>query len=123
LNIVYDLLDDGTNPADPEQNFGLYQMDLLPKPAAEVLSLFRQLAADKTIEGFLDVDPRVHVFAMKGPNGRTFIIWTELGRPVSVEVPATAQVGDIYGQPVTIGPDRQIAVSEKPLVVWLNTSQ
>ena len=122
LDVVYDLLDDGTNPSNPEQNFGLYQSNVLTKPAAEALRRFRQLAAGKTIEGFLDMDPRVHALAMKGTNERTFVISSELDQPVSVQVPATARVEDVYGQPVTISSNKQIAVSGKPFVISVSTS-
>ena len=57
LDVVYDLLDDGTNPSIPEQNFGQYQSNVLTEPAAEALRRFWQLAGGNH-RGFLDMDPR-----------------------------------------------------------------
>ncbi len=123
LDIVYDLLDDGNDPSNPEQNFGLYQSNLLTKPAAEAMTRFRHLAAGKSIEGLLDMDPRIHALAMKGANERTLFIWTELTQPVSVVIPATARVDNLYGQPVTIGSNGQIAVSGKPVAISVSTAR
>ena len=41
--LVYDLIDDGTDPNDQEANFGLYDYDFKPKQAATAFKTLRSL--------------------------------------------------------------------------------
>jgi len=46
-SFLYELHDDGSNPADPEDHYGLFRYDWSPKPAALALKALIRIAEDK----------------------------------------------------------------------------
>ncbi|HOF18726.1 MAG TPA: hypothetical protein PK082_07430, partial [Phycisphaerae bacterium] len=73
----YDLRNDGTNPADGEDNYGLLTRHFQPKAAFSVyMELVRQLQAMRHL-GDLDLGPdrEAHVFG--GARGRVIVWWNE----------------------------------------------
>jgi hypothetical protein len=74
LAVYYDLRDDGTNPADPEHNYGLLDSSGEEKPAMKAL---RILAAG-TYAGMVQETPfGIHAMRVDGPKDTTLIVWTD----------------------------------------------
>ncbi len=75
----YDLRNDGFDPLDAEQNYGMLTNDFYPKP---VYSVFNQLARRFRSSEFvkrLDVGPNLWMFLFVGPDGVRIPGWDESG--------------------------------------------
>lgn len=115
---VYDLMDDGTDPANPEHNFGLLHNGAdpsgayTPKPSyVAYATLARQLAgtsfvASQTLAG--DVNDEAF---RRGDSG-THALWTTGGTaPVTLHTRQPVTITDLYGQTTTLTPDPAGTVS------------
>jgi hypothetical protein len=66
----YDFRDDGTDPTEAEQNFGLVTNDLKPKPALDALAFVnKMLAGAKFVRSIDSTDPRVHAVSFRLASG------------------------------------------------------
>ncbi len=100
--LVYDLIDDGANANDPESNFGLYDFDFKPKPAATV---FRKLAGLMSgcsrYEFKADAAQNLIVAAFYSDGEVSNVIWTYTPSPSGSSCFATEDarpvLEDIFG--------------------------
>ncbi len=88
-------LRDGSNPADPESNFGIYANDWTPKPAVEALTVLAQALGDAAFEADraaeLALAPQEHALSFIGPDRRVTAFWSD-APPRRLSVPAHADV-------------------------------
>ena len=78
ISVLYDLVDDGINPLDREQNFGLMHYDGSDKPSIQGLRVLAAAQSGRTFKGFLpDVPPGLHVLTFEGTADKIFVIWAD----------------------------------------------
>jgi hypothetical protein len=104
LIIYYDLRDDGTDPANSENNFGLLANDYSDKPAIQALKTFTSVARGRRFSGFVHALPS-NLVALRF-DGRTNLVvalWshTTAGQ-VTITVPTNAAAMDFLGAPLTL---------------------
>lgn len=124
---VYDLVNDGVDAAETEQNFGLlhHPRDPLgaftPKPAfasystaADVLAGAEFIARDTTIADLWDV-------AFSTPDGPVRALWATSARTVTVELRGDATLTDMYGasRAIDAGDGARIVVELRDGPVYL----
>lgn len=77
---IYDVRDDGTNPADKEHNFGLLAYDGSEKPAMQAVRTLLATAKGRSLTGMLlgDVHPLgLHVLRLDGATSTLYAAWLE----------------------------------------------
>ncbi|HUB08355.1 MAG TPA: hypothetical protein VMB50_15210 [Myxococcales bacterium] len=88
-------LQDGTNPADPESDFGIYQNDWTPKPAVEGLTVLAQALGDAAFEtdrsAELGLAAQEHALSFLAPDRRVTALWSDAPSRV-IELPPHAAV-------------------------------
>lgn len=102
LAIWYDLRDDGTDPRNPEHNFGLLDSGGREKPAMAAIRTLAKAASGRTYAGLVrDVPEGVHAMCLDAPAGKVFIVWTE-GQSRTVDFPdgILASATDMSGAPI-----------------------
>jgi hypothetical protein len=104
LIIYYDLRDDGTDPANSENNFGLLANDYSDKPAMQALKTFTSVASGRRFSGFIHTLPS-NLVALRF-DGRTNLVvalWshTTAGQ-VTITVPTNVAAMDFLGAPLTL---------------------
>jgi hypothetical protein len=84
--LVYDLIDDGTDPHDQESSFGLYDYDFNPKVSAMAFRTIADLMSGcSTYEFKADGARHTITAAFHIGTGVSFVIWTyEPGRPLEI---------------------------------------
>jgi hypothetical protein len=90
---LYQLKDQGRDPAALEDNFGLYDYDYKPKPAACMVKA--SIALIRTMRGGRVVhrSPRLTVLDYSGDEGRKLIAWTnDPGASAMLRLPGQARV-------------------------------
>jgi hypothetical protein len=76
--VLYDLRDDGPNPVDREQNFGLLDQDNNAKPAMQAIRTLMRMIVDHTYSGLIrDVPYGAHALRLDGVDDVLFIAWSE----------------------------------------------
>ncbi len=108
--INYDFVDDGTDPADGEQNFGVLHHDLSTKPAYSALAATASLLAGAHFQRSSNLGAFVEAFEFSLPDGKqVWALWTRkpngpLGLGLldvpEVELPVSGtmeRVTDLYG--------------------------
>ncbi len=104
LVIYYDIRDDGPNPNDPEQNFGLLAQDYTDKPAMQAVRALSGAARGRQLVGYLPVEaPNLHALELSGAADTAVILWADSGK-AAVTLPPGASAQNLYGQPVTLHP-------------------
>jgi hypothetical protein len=103
IYIYYDLRDDGTDPTNREDNFGLIANDYSDKPALWAVQTLASVARNRTFKGFVQPVPSSLV-AMRfdGPTDQVYALWSFApDSEVTVTFPTNATVIDLYGSPLT----------------------
>jgi MYXO-CTERM domain-containing protein len=109
--IVYDIRDDGDDPAEPEHNFGILARDYTDKPAMSALRTLSGFASQRrltAIANAVDAPPGLHVLRLDGASDRVLVVWTEIeGATVNVTLPTTAVASAVtmYGDPIAMADD------------------
>lgn len=87
LTVIYEWRDHGTNPADPEDHYGLVDYDGRDKGGVALLSQFLQQAGAARVTGRYETDAaNVYVVALAYPNGsRAVAAWSE-SRPEQLTI-------------------------------------
>jgi hypothetical protein len=105
LNVVYDIRDDGDDPANPEHNFGLLAADYSEKPAMMAVRTLLQVSEGKNADGFLSFGKtaeKFHVLQLRDGAAKTFIAWSEDDcRTVAIALPQGYTARDLYGHEFT----------------------
>jgi exo-beta-1,3-glucanase (GH17 family) len=125
LITMYELYDTGSDPVDPEANFGLLTAKLEPKPAYNAVKRFHEFTRNGNYQGLLaDTPPNMH--AMKWlDSGRTkYVVWADSNRKTfRLAVPSSAKVALWDGRGVaaqTVGDhikDFEISLADGPVFV------
>jgi hypothetical protein len=103
IYIYYNLKDDGTDPTNFYDNYGLIANDYSSKPALLAVQTLASVARKRTYAGLIHTAPSSLV-AMRfdGPTDQVFAVWTFLpNSKVTVTFPTTATIKDLYGNPLT----------------------
>ncbi|MGB9607960.1 MAG: sugar-binding protein, partial [bacterium] len=103
----YDFRNDGTDTADPEQNFGIVKRDFTPKKAYQAYKTMTSLLEGKTPQGKVDLwDDNLWGFSFSKGKNYTVALWAERGEG-TVNLLTNAKkvkVYDIYGKVREISP-------------------
>lgn len=108
--LIYDALDDGTDPAEREHRFGQFRRPeagitaISPKPAAVATAVLIREFPEAEVSERLDVgDADVYAYgAAAEPN--THILWSLAPRTVAVAANAPLTLTDTYGTVTTLTP-------------------
>ncbi len=75
--LIYDLIDDGTDPQDQESNFGLYDYTFEPKESAIVFrTLTNLMSTCKTYEFRVDLSRKLVTATFRAEHRVSYVIWT-----------------------------------------------
>lgn len=75
--ILYDLTDDGTNPADPEHHMGVVLNDMNPKPATVAVHTVIDRIGGKKYDAKLAQQAGQVVYSFRSANETTAIFWSD----------------------------------------------
>ncbi len=122
LIIYYDLRDDGFDPTDAEQNFGLLAHDGAAKPTMQVVRTLTAAADKRRLIGFLSVEPSsVHALRLDGSTDVVVVMWASSGQ-ATVQVPPKVTAVNLLGEPLMLRPvnaQLELVVSEAAGPVYL----
>jgi polysaccharide biosynthesis protein PslG len=107
MEIYYDIRDDGTDPTNDEDNFGLIQNDYSDKPAIVAVRTLSAAAKGRTFAGFLPVGfTSLHAMLLVGASDRVVALWSDAPASVtSVALPSNGTATDMLGAPLALGVD------------------
>ncbi len=104
VSIWYDWKNDGTDPTNYNQNFGMVGNDLTPKPAYQALkTMTTQLAGYRFVQRVPTADSYVSILLFVNPAGKyKAVVWTSAARPAitllnGVSANAVVPIADING--------------------------
>ncbi len=128
LGVWYDLRDDGSDPANPEQNYGLLDANGSEKPAIQAIRNLMNLAKSRKSMGMLPELPHgLHAARLAGPTDEVLIVWADdRGHDATGEIEGRNLIGatDFMGRVIKIkaGPKgvSRIAISEHAGPVYLS---
>jgi len=104
LYIYYDLRDDGSDPANREDNFGLLANDDTDKPAMTAVRQLAAVAGGRRFSGFVHTAPSSLV-AMRfdGADDYVVALWSFAPNSrVGVSVVGSATAADVFGSPLEL---------------------
>jgi len=124
----YDFQDDGSDPTEPEHNFGLVTTDFTPKPALPALAAVnRQLQGARFLRRIEAGDPRSWVLAFQTASGEeAWALWhTDEAAPRTVRLSGALPelrllpLSPAAGPPVagTLGSQAELVLSEWPVLL------
>ena len=129
LEILYDIRDDGDDPAEKEHNFGLLARDYSEKPAMTAARTLLSLTKNFRVAGMAiapEMPDDVHLLRLDSPQSTRWIGWLEESAPdVTLHFPgAPPKVLDMFGQPVGVtasgnGSDLLLTVEKGPVYIDL----
>lgn len=117
VSILYDLVNDGTDPLNREHNFGLLNTDLSDKPAMVAVRSLYTAQNGRVLKGFQpNVPPGLHVLRWDGVTTKCFAIWSDApaGSRVKVTLPSTATTIKMWdgSLPSTLTSGKQMYLQE-----------
>ena len=114
MAIDYDVRDDGTDPNNAEDNFGLIENDYSDKPAIVAVRALTTAARGRTFMGFLPVGvTSLHAMVLVGASDRIVALWSDApGSVTPVAVPVSAAAVGMLGAPVPVSRDGGAAAVE-----------
>jgi Cellulase (glycosyl hydrolase family 5) len=78
LAVWYDLRDDGTDPANPEHNYGLLDSSGKEKPAMQAIRTLMSALSGRKYAGMIPETPGgIHAMRFDGPADTTFVVWND----------------------------------------------
>ena len=103
LAVWYDLRDDGTDPANPEHNYGLLDSNGNEKPALKAIRTLMSVVSGRKYAGMIPETPEgIHAMRMEGSTDTVLIVWTDQmdGRrrieyPIRDLISATDLMGEV----------------------------
>jgi hypothetical protein len=104
MEIYYDIRDDGTDPTNDEDNFGLIQNDYSDKPAIVAVRTLTAAAKGRSFTGFLPVGfTSLHAMLLVGASDRVVALWSDApGSVTSVALPSNGTATDMLGSPLAL---------------------
>ncbi|HEY3511344.1 sugar-binding protein [Kribbella sp. NPDC051137] len=119
----YDFMNDGTNPGETEQNFGMVTMvqggASRPKPAyVSYANLARQLSGVKK-SGLKQDSPAAGVSRVVIPNGpmTTWMLWADSSTAFGIDASRSATFTDAYGETAHVDGELSVTVGKEPVYV------
>jgi hypothetical protein len=107
--VLYDMRDDGSNPFNREQNFGLLNQDNSDKPAMKAVRLLTGLTRDHTYSGLIrDVPYGAHAVRFDGAEDVVFMLWNEdawIRLQIRFPRDELLSVSNLFGEPIVPGGD------------------
>lgn len=119
----YDYRDDGNDPADPEQNYGIIKRDFTPKKAYQAYKVMTQFLEGKTPQGRVDLwDDNLWGFSFTKGKSITLVLWAgkEAGTVNLLTKAKKVTVYDMMGKKRELAPKEGkllLTLSEEPLYV------
>jgi hypothetical protein len=105
LGVWYGLKDDGTEPRNPDHNYGLLDASGEEKPAMIAIRTLLHATNGRTYAGTVrELSPQIHAMRFDGTSNSLFIVWSDKpSRHQAVEVAPTDFIKgeDIVGQSLT----------------------
>jgi hypothetical protein len=81
LAVLYDLRDDGPDPANPEQNYGLLDSNGNEKPAMQAIRTLMNIVKGRKYAGMVQETPvGIHAMRLEGSTDTVLIVWTDQAR-------------------------------------------
>jgi hypothetical protein len=78
LATIYNLADTGSNPDDPEQNYGLLDASGQDKPAMVALKTLQELTKGRTFKGYVTgVPPGMHLLRWDSASDSVYAAWVD----------------------------------------------
>lgn len=117
LAVVYDLRDDGSDPFNREDNFGLLNQDNSDKPAMKAIRVLTSIAQNHTSCGIVrDAPYGVHAIRLNGAGDIVFVVWDEDSkvRPrIRLPRDELVSVSDMLGKPIAVDSDSAVVLEER----------
>lgn len=124
VSILYDLVNDGTDPVNREHNFGLLNADLSDKPAMVAVRSLYTAQNGRVLKGFQpNVPPGLHVLRWDGGATKCFAIWSDApaGARTKVTLPSTSTIIKMWDgstpTSLTVGKQMYLQESDGPVFV------
>lgn len=124
ITVVYDLRDDGSNPFDREDNFGLIEQSNSDKPAMKVIRVLSTVAQNHNYSGLIrDAPYGLHAMRLDGANDIVFVVWndaTETRPKIGLSRDELLSLTNLFGEPMsTQGEEITLQESEGPIYLRL----
>jgi polysaccharide biosynthesis protein PslG len=124
VNVWYDLSDDGPNPFNKQDNFGLLNQDISEKPSMKALRTLTKTAQNYKYVGLVrDVPYGSHIMRLDGTDDVVFIAWSENETHLHIQFPQEqlGSVSNMFGEAMAIS-GNEVALDEKagPIYIRLN---
>jgi hypothetical protein len=104
LAVWYDLRDDGPDPSNPEQNYGLLDSNGNEKPAIKAIRTLMAAATGRKYAGMIQETPvGIHAMRLDGPTDTILIVWTDqpvVRRTVEFAKHDLISAIDLMGNPI-----------------------
>jgi hypothetical protein len=104
LAVWYDLRDDGTDPANPEHNYGLLDSSGNEKPAIKAIGTLMSVVSGRKYAGMVPETPQgIHAMRMDGSTDTILIVWTDQmdgRRRIEYPIRDLISATDLMGQAV-----------------------
>jgi hypothetical protein len=104
LAVWYDLRDDGTDPANPEHNYGLLDSSGTEKPAIKAIRTLMSVVSGRKYAGMiLETPVGIHAMRMDGSTDTILIVWTDQPdgrRRIEYPIRNLISATDLMGQAV-----------------------
>lgn len=104
LVTYYDLRDDGTDPNEKEQNFGLLANDYSDKPAMRAVKTIASIAGDRRFSGFISgATSGLRILRFDGRTNLVVALWSSTANgQYTVTVPTNVTAMNYLGSPLTL---------------------
>jgi hypothetical protein len=126
LGVYYDLQDDGTDAANPEQNYGLLDANGAVKPALLAVGTVMAAVRGRRYAGMIQHAPSgVHAMRFDGPADVLFVVWNDRGKRQTVRYPKANLVSVTNWMSHTVEPkadtsgEAQIEIDEAAGPIYL----
>lgn len=124
LSILYELVDEGTDPLNREHNFGLLNSILGDKPGMVGARALYAAQNGRVLKGLLpNVPPGLHVLRWDGSADKAFVVWSDApsGARTKITLPGTATQVQLWdgSKPGSLTATKQLYLQESDGPVFI----
>jgi hypothetical protein len=123
VTVLYDLSDDGADPSNREQNFGLLYQDNRNKPAMQSIRALTSIAQGHTYAGLVRGVPYgMHAIRLDGKDDIIFAVWNDTAgvHPrIQLAPNELLSVSNVFGEPVARQDEMVLEETMGPLYLRL----